>query len=112
MAPGKEGVNPSDVIGGYYNTLEEARADLVALWNMLDPKTAELGILSRQAAEAGYRDFVRGTLTMLRNFPDATEIVEAHRAAENMIVRYIMANTGAIEQKNINGETYFVVNKY
>jgi dipeptidyl-peptidase-3 len=110
MAPGKEGVNPSDVIGGYYNTLEEARADLVALWNMLDPKTAELGILSRQAAEAGYRDFVRGTLTMLRNFPDATEIVEAHRAAENMIVRYIMANTGAIEQKNINGKTYFIVN--
>ena len=110
MAPGKEGVNPSDAIGGYYNTLEEARADLVALWNMLDPKTAEMGILSRQAAEAGYRDFVRGTLTMLRNFPDATKIVEAHRAAENMIVRYLMKNTDAVEQKNINGKTYFVVN--
>jgi dipeptidyl-peptidase-3 len=110
MASGKEGVNPSDAIGGYYNTLEEARADLTALWNMLDPKTAELGILSRRAAEAGYRDFVRGTLTMLRNFPNATKIVEAHRAAENMIVRYVMANTNAVEQKNINGKTYFVVN--
>ena len=112
MAPGKEGINPSDAIGGYYNTLEEARADLTALWNMLDPKTAELGILSRQAAEAGYRDFVRGTLTMLRNFPDATKIVEAHRAAENMIVRYVMANTNAVVQKNINGKTYFVVNNF
>ena len=110
MAPGKEGINPSDAIGGYYNTLEEARADLTALWNMLDPKTAELGILSRQAAEAGYRDFVRSTLTMLRDFPDSDRIVEAHRAAENMIVRYLMANTNAVAQKNINNKTYFVVN--
>lgn len=110
MAPGKEGVSPDAAIGGYYNTLEEGRADLTALWNMLDPKTAELGILSREAAEAEYKNFVRGTLTMLRNYPNADRIVEAHRATENMIVRWIIDNTDAIEQKEINGKTFFVVN--
>ena len=110
MAPGNEGISPDVAIGGYFNTLEECRANSVGLWNLLDPKTHELGLVSREVAELEYRGFVRGVLTMLRNFPDANEIVEAHRASENLIVRYIMANTDSIVQKVVEGKTYFVVN--
>ena len=38
--------DPGSYLKEYYSTLEEARADLVALWNVFDPKLKELGLVS------------------------------------------------------------------
>ncbi len=44
--------DPRTYLKEYYSTLEEARADLVALWNFGDPKLDEMGIMNREAAPA------------------------------------------------------------
>ena len=38
--------DPAYYLKEYYSTLEEARADLMALWNVWDPKLKELGLIS------------------------------------------------------------------
>ena len=44
----------------YFSTLEEARADLMALWNISDPKLQELGLVSSpDVAKAMYYAAVR-----------------------------------------------------
>ena len=40
--------DPHFYLKEYYSTLEEARADLVALWDFADPKLTELGIVDQQ----------------------------------------------------------------
>jgi dipeptidyl-peptidase-3 len=37
--------NPAKFLKEYYSTLEEARADLMGLWNVWDPKLKELGLI-------------------------------------------------------------------
>jgi dipeptidyl-peptidase-3 len=39
-----KGKDPSEFFPGYYNTLEETRADLVADWNCLDEKLVDIGV--------------------------------------------------------------------
>ena len=44
----------------YFSTLEEARADLMALWNVFDPKLKELGLVSSDdVGRAMYNDAAR-----------------------------------------------------
>src|SRR5208282_5313683 len=51
----------------YFSTLEEARADLMALWNAWDPKLKELGLVSDQeeVAKAMYYQAARAPLVQL-----------------------------------------------
>ena len=50
----------------YFSTLEEARADLMALWNIGDPKLQELGLVSSpEVAKAMYYSAARVALTQL-----------------------------------------------
>ena len=55
----------------YYSTLEEARADLMGLWNIWDPKLKELGLVKDQdeVAKAMYDNAARAPLTQLRRIP-------------------------------------------
>ena len=47
--------DPAEYIDEYYSTLEEARADLVALWNFDDPKLEEMGVApSIEVGKAAY----------------------------------------------------------
>ena len=57
----------------YFSTLEEARADLMGLWNVWDPKLAELGLVKDQDAVAKtmYDNAARAPLTQLRRIPEA-----------------------------------------
>jgi len=98
----------------YYSTLEEARADLMALWNVWDPKLKEFGLISDQdeVAKAMYDRAVRVALTQLRTVPKGDALEEDHARNRQLIVRYVMDKTGGIEQINRDGKTHIRVSDY
>ena len=92
----------------YYSTLEEARADLMALWNISDPKLRELGLVSSpDVMKAMYYNAVRTVITQLMRNPTGDTIEEDHQRNRQLIVNYIMDKTGGISRVERNGKTYF-----
>ncbi len=97
----------------YASTLEEARADLMALWNVFDPKLAELGIISsNEVGRVMYNDAARVALTQLRRIPKGDTIEEDHQRNRALIAYYIMDKTGAIATAQRDGKTFLVVKDY
>ena len=81
----------------YFSTLEEARADLMGLWNIGDPKLKELGLVTDQdeVARAMYDNAARAVLTQLRRIPKGNTIEEDHQRDRALIANYIIDKTGA-----------------
>jgi dipeptidyl-peptidase-3 len=98
----------------YASTLEEARADLMALWNIWDPKIKELGLVSNQeaVAKAMYMRSARDPLLQLRSNPKGETLEEDHQRDRQLIVNYIIDTTHAIEQVTKDGKTYMVVKDF
>jgi dipeptidyl-peptidase-3 len=97
----------------YFSTLEEARADLMALWNVFDPKLKELGIISGDdVGRVMYNSAARTMLAQLRRIPSGDTIEEDHQRNRQLIVNYIIDKTGAIAVEKHNGKTYVVVKDY
>jgi dipeptidyl-peptidase-3 len=99
----------------YFSTLEEGRADLMALWNVWDPKLKELGLVSNQeeAAEAMYDTAALVALQQLRRVPHGDTIEEDHERDRQLIAHYIADKVpGSIEQFNRDGKTYVRVADY
>ena len=98
----------------YFSTLEEARADLMGLWNVWDPKLAQLGLVKDQdeVAKAMYDNAARAPLTQLRRIPKGETIEEDHQRDRQLIARYIKDKTGAIEYFDKGGKTYVRVTDY
>jgi dipeptidyl-peptidase III len=99
----------------YFSTLEEARADLMALWNVWDPKLKELGLISNQeeVAKAMYDTAASVALTQLRRIPKGDTIEEDHERDRQLIAHYIADKVpGSIEQFTRDGKTYVRVVDY
>jgi dipeptidyl-peptidase-3 len=99
----------------YFSTLEEARADLMALWNVWDPKLKDLGLVSNQdeVAKAMYDSAAIVALTQLRRIPHGDTIEEDHERDRQLIVNFIRDRVpGAIEQFDRDGKTYLQVQDY
>lgn len=100
----------------YFSTLEEGRADLMALWNVWDPKLKELGFVTAQdqdeIAKAMYDSAARVALVQLRRIPTGDTLEEDHDRDRALIANYIMDKTGGIEQFQRNGKTYIRVKDY
>jgi dipeptidyl-peptidase-3 len=98
----------------YYSTLEEARADLMALWNVWDPKLKELGLIGNQdeVAKAMYDRAAVAPLTQLRRIPNGDTLEEDHMRDRALIANYIADKTGGIEQFQRDGKTYVRVKDY
>jgi dipeptidyl-peptidase III len=99
----------------YFSTLEEARADLMGLWNAWDPKLKELGLVSDQenVAKAMYDGAAGVALTQLRRIPAGDTIEEDHERDRQLIVNYIRDKVPeAIEQFDRDGKTYLRVADY
>lgn len=115
---GKLGPNlthePQFYLKEYYSTLEEARADLMALWNVRDPKLRELGLVSSSAnvEKAMYYGAARVMLTQLRSIPQGNQIEEDHQRDRQLIANYIMDRTGAIQIIERNGKHYVVIKDF
>jgi len=104
---------PQQAIKEYFSALEEGRADLVGLYFIADPKLAELGIVpaadQEAIARAEYEGFTRNGLVQLRRVRQGSQIEDDHMRNRQMIVRWLMANTKAIEQRTRDGKTFLVM---
>jgi dipeptidyl-peptidase-3 len=99
----------------YFSTLEEARADLMALWNVWDPKLKELDLISNQeeVAKAMYDTAASVALVQLRRIPKGDTIEEDHERDRQLISHYIADKVpGSIEQFTRDGKTYVRVVDY
>jgi dipeptidyl-peptidase-3 len=99
----------------YFSTLEEGRADLMALWNVWDPKLKELSLISNQeeVAKTMYDGAALVALTQLRRMPKGDTIEEDHQRDRQLIARYIQDKfPGSIEQFDRDGKTYIRVADY
>lgn len=111
-----EGVD-ADALKAYGATIEEARADLFALYYMADPKLVELGILpDMEAYKAGYyQQMMNGLMTQLRRIKPGCNIEEAHMR-DRALIAYWCYERGkdakVMELVKRDGKTYLSINDY
>jgi dipeptidyl-peptidase-3 len=112
IAPRLNG-NPQAALKEQFSAIEEARADLVALYFVADRKVVELGLVAEEdhadVVRAEYEAFARNALVQLRRVRQGTTIEEDHMRNRQLIVRWLMAHTGAIEMRVRDGKTYHVM---
>jgi dipeptidyl-peptidase-3 len=105
--------NPAAMLKEQYSALEEARADLVALYFLPDSKVVEIGLVPAadhdEIVKAEYEAYARNALVQLRRVREGTQIEEDHMRNRQMVVRWLMANTKAIEERARDGKTYYVL---
>jgi dipeptidyl-peptidase-3 len=107
----------SETLKQYASTLEEGRADLVALYYILDPKLVELKVMpSLEVGRAAYDSYIRGALLVqLARIPLGEGMEEAHMRNRLLIARWALehgAGEGVIEKLERNGKTFFAVRDY
>ncbi len=104
---------PQLVLKEQYSAVEEARADLVALYWVPDQKIAAIGMLPAEHQEeivrAEYESYARNALVQLRRMREGTTIEEDHMRNRQMIVHWLMAHTAAIETRRRDDKTYYVM---
>lgn len=117
------GVDP-DALKAYGSTLEEARADIFALYYMADPKLVELGVMpNAEAYKAGYyQQMMNGLMTQLVRILPGDNIEEAHMRNRALIAYWTLEraqkdateNGGApaVEFANRDGKTFVKINDY
>lgn len=114
----EEGVGePKQTIKEYSSTLEEGRADLVALYFMLDPKMVELGLMKTlETGKAEYDSYIRnGMMLQLRRLEIGADIEEAHMRNRAWISHWCFEKgqaNGIIEKVVRDGKTYLDVKDY
>ena len=106
--------DPSNYLPGYYSTLEEGRADLVALWHIWDDKLIELGAIpSNDVAREMYDAYMRNALLLqLRRITHGDQIEEDHMKNRQMVGMYIFRNSDAVKMEKKDGKTYVKVVDY
>ena len=110
------GVDP-DALKEHGSTLEEARADLFALYYLADPKLVELGLLDNpEAYKAEYYKFMlNGLMTQLMRIEPGKDIEEAHMRNRQLIARWAYEHgkkdnvVGFVKR---DGKTFVKINDY
>jgi dipeptidyl-peptidase-3 len=104
---------PQAALKEQFSALEEARADLVALYFLPDPKLGELGLVPEanrnEIVLAEYEGYTRNAILQLRRVRTGTTIAEDHMRNRQMIVNWLKANTKAIDERTRDGRTYYVM---
>ena len=108
---------PHETLKNYASALEEGRADLVALYYLMDTKLIELGVMpSLDYGKAAYDEYItKGLIVQLSRIKLGNEIEEAHMRNRQMVAKWAYEKgkkDNVIEKKNENGKTYFVINDY
>lgn len=110
------GVDP-DALKEHGSTLEEARADLFALYYLADPKLLELGILDNPDAYKAeyYKYMLNGLMTQLNRIEPGKDIEEAHMRNRQLIANWVLTHgkkDKVVELVKKNGKTYVKINDY
>ena len=105
--------NPHGALKQFYSAIEEARADLVALYFLPDHKLAELGLVPEDdhdtIVRAEYESYTRTALVQLRRVREGDQLEEDHMRNRQLIVHWLMAHTNAIDVRTRDGKTYYVM---
>ena len=114
------GTDP-DSLKSYGSTIEEARADLFALYYLADPKLVELGLTpNMDAHKASYYSYIQnGALTQLVRIKPGTTIEEAHMRNRALIAHWVLEQAKSqktakpcVELVKQKGKTFVRVNDY
>lgn len=113
LAPGVKG----DELKQYSSVIEECRADLFALYYIMDKKMVELGIMpSLEVGKAEYNQYIRnGIMTQLTRVELGNKVEQAHMRNRQLIARWCYEHGKAdnvIEQRERDGKTYFVITNH
>lgn len=114
----EEGVaSPNETIKSYASTLEEGRADLIALYFIMDEKMVELGLMeSIEVGKAEYDNYIRnGLMTQLRRLDLGADIEEAHMRNRAWVSHWVYEQGAAdsvIVSVQRDGKTYFDIRDY
>lgn len=96
-----------------YSSIEEARADLVALYFVPEPRIAEVGLLpaehQTEIVLAEYEAYARNALVQLRRVREGSTLEEDHMRNRQLIVHWLRDNTDAIVVREKDGRTFYVV---
>ncbi len=108
---------PKETLKSYANTLEEARADLVALYYLMDPKLVELGLMeSLEVGKAEYDSYIRnGLMVQLRRLEEGAELEEAHMRNRQLVASWAYEKgqeENVIEFIKRDGNTYLEIHDY
>lgn len=106
-----------EALKNYYSTIEEARADLFALYYLADPKMIELGLVpNAEVAKSEYDSYIlNGLMAQLRRIDLGKNIEEAHMRNRQLVAGWVFEKgkpDNVIEKVTREGKTYFVVNDY
>ncbi len=110
------GVDP-DALKENGSTLEEARADLFALYYLADPKLQELGILDNPEAYKAeyYKYMLNGLMTQLNRIEPGKDVEEAHMRNRQLIAAWILdkgKKDKVVELVKKKGKTFVKINDY
>ncbi|MEW6652577.1 MAG: dihydrofolate reductase, partial [Bacteroidota bacterium] len=108
---------PHQTLKNYYSVLEEARADLVALYFLYDKKLVDLGLIeSTEAGKAAYNNYIRkGLLVQLSRVQPGENIEQAHMRNRQLVSKWAFdmgRNENVIEKIVKDDKIFFVVNDY
>ena len=108
---------PKQTIKEYSSTLEEGRADLVALYFMLDEKMVELGLMKTlETGKSEYDSYIRnGMMLQLRRLEKGADIEEAHMRNRAWISHWCFERaqeSGAITKVVRDGKTFLDIKNY
>ncbi|HIP36209.1 MAG TPA: dihydrofolate reductase [Crocinitomix sp.] len=108
---------PKETLKNYASTLEEARADLVALYFLLDEKLVDLGLMeSLEVGKAEYDSYIRnGMMAQLRRLEPGADLEEAHMRNRQIVASWAFEKgqkDNVIERVERDGKTYFEIHDY
>jgi len=114
----KPGVGtPKQTLKNYASAIEEARADLVALYYAIDQKLVDIGVMpSIEVGKAEYNKYIRnGLMLQLNRIEFGENIEQAHMRNRQLVSKWVYEkgkNENVIERKIKEDKTYFVINDY
>jgi dipeptidyl-peptidase-3 len=108
---------PAATLQNYSSPLEEARADLVALYFIMDPMMIEMGLMDTiDVAKAEYESYLRnGLMLQLRRIEAGKNIEQAHMRNRQMVSNWVYEKGKAenvVEMVKKDGKTYVKINDY
>ena len=108
---------PSETLKNYASTLEEARADLVGLYYIMDKKLIELGLIETlDVGKASYDNYIRnGMLTQLIRIDLGKKIEEEHMQNRQLVASWAIekgATENVIEKIVRNEKVYYEITNY
>lgn len=112
------GVETTDkTLKNYASCLEEARADLVGLYFIMDKKLVDIGVMpSLEVGKAGYDNYMmNGLMTQLTRLKPGEQLEEAHMRNRALIAHWAYEKgkkDNVVEFVTKNGKTYVQVNDY